>query len=246
MIPVFRKIRRRLLSDRRLGRYFLYAVGEILLVVIGILIALQVDNLNEDKKDRRKELAYLQRFQNDLALNLKEMDRLILTSDSIQVRIDSLLSVRFGEIPPLSNAAFNRLAQKATDYLIFQAAEATIEDLIGSGELDIIEDPVIREGIATWESQLLGIRYLEADHKKSFNDLLEYYRSHSEIYKIMRGRLIFSEEMQEQLLADPVYLNTLTYHAIPLQLLNEEYRRKKAVFREFLDRVDTEVERLGN
>jgi hypothetical protein len=215
-------------------------------VVIGILIALQVDNLNEDKKDRRKELAYLQRFQSDLAINLKEMDRLILTSDSIQVHIDSLLSVSFGEIPMLSNEAFNRLAQKATDYLIFQAAEATIEDLIGAGELEIIEDPVIREGIATWESQLLTIRYLERDHKKAFNDLLEYYRGHSEIYKILRGGLIFNEEMQGQLLADPVYLNTLTYHAIPLQLLNAEYRKKKVAFRELLERVDTEVERLGD
>jgi hypothetical protein len=215
-------------------------------VVIGILIALQVDNFNEDKKNRRKELAYLQRFQSDLAINLKEMDRLILTSDSIQGHIDSLLSVSFGEIPMLSNEAFNRLAQKATDYLIFQAAEATIEDLIGAGELEIIEDPVIREGIATWESQLLTIRYLERDHKKAFNDLLEYYRGHSEIYKILRGGLIFNEEMQGQLLADPVYLNTLTYHAIPLQLLNAEYSKKKVAFRELLERVALEVERLRN
>jgi hypothetical protein len=244
MLRFFRQIRQRLLTNSRFGKYLLYAVGEILLVVIGILIALQVDNINEVKKDRKKELAYLQRFQNDLVLNLKEMDRLILTSDSVRMRIDSLLSVPMGEIPSLSNADFNRLARDATDYLIFQAAEATIEDLLGSGELDIIKDPVIREGIATWESRLLSIRYLEKDHKKAFNDLLEYYRAHSEIYKIVRGRLLFDEEVQKQLLEDPVYLNTLAYHAIPLQLLNSEYRTKKVEFRELLKSVEQEVARL--
>jgi len=244
MIPFFRKIRQHLLSDRRLGKYLLYAAGEILLVVIGILIALQVDNRNEEKKDRRKELAYLERFQKDLALNLNEMDRLILTSDSIYAQIDSLLSASFGEIPPLSNADFNRHAQAAIDYLIFQAADATIEDLLGSGQLEIIEDPGIREGIATWESGLLAIGYLERDHKKAFNDLLEYYRGHSEIYRIMRGGLIFSEESQNQLLADPVYLNTLTYHAIPLQMLNAEYREKRKEFRKLSERVAQEVRRL--
>ena len=246
MARFFSKIRQRLLNSKSFTRYLWYALGEILLVVIGILIALQLDNLNEDKKDRKKELAYLERFQNDLALNLKEMDRLILTSDSIQVRIDTLLSVSFGEAPELTTEAFNRLNLTVTDYLIFQAAEATIEDLLGSGELEIIEDPEIREGIATWKSGLTGIRYLERDHKKAFNDLLEYYRGHSAIYEIMRGGLIFSQESQKELLADPVYLNTLTYHAIPLQLLNVEYRKKKVEFRKLLDRVEMQAQRLGN
>ena len=50
MLPIFRKIRRSLLIENRFSRYVLYAIGEIILVVIGILIALQINNWNESRK----------------------------------------------------------------------------------------------------------------------------------------------------------------------------------------------------
>ncbi|MBT8306228.1 MAG: hypothetical protein KJN85_04770, partial [Maribacter sp.] len=50
MIKFFRKIRQQLLIENRTGKYLLYAIGEIVLVVIGILIALQINNWNEEKK----------------------------------------------------------------------------------------------------------------------------------------------------------------------------------------------------
>ena len=55
MIQLFRKIRQRLLSENRFSKYLLYALGEIILVVIGILIALQINNSNEHRKIRQRE-----------------------------------------------------------------------------------------------------------------------------------------------------------------------------------------------
>jgi len=52
MITLFRKIRKQLLTQNKLTRYLVYAVGEIFLVVIGILIALQINNWNEEKKEQ--------------------------------------------------------------------------------------------------------------------------------------------------------------------------------------------------
>lgn len=54
MLPFFRKIRWRLARDNQLFKYSRYAIGEIVLVVIGILIALQINNWNEEKKEREK------------------------------------------------------------------------------------------------------------------------------------------------------------------------------------------------
>ena len=51
MIKFFRKIRQHLLSEKKFSRYLIYAVGEIVLVVIGILIALSINNQNEEKKE---------------------------------------------------------------------------------------------------------------------------------------------------------------------------------------------------
>ena len=63
MINFFRKIRHNLLSDNKVIKYLLYAIGEILLVLIGILLALQVNNWNENRKERVIELKTLSEMQ---------------------------------------------------------------------------------------------------------------------------------------------------------------------------------------
>ncbi|MEM6516972.1 MAG: DUF6090 family protein, partial [Bacteroidota bacterium] len=55
MIKFFRNIRKTLLTENRFNKYLLYAIGEIVLVVIGILIALQINNWNENRKDNNVE-----------------------------------------------------------------------------------------------------------------------------------------------------------------------------------------------
>jgi len=60
MIRFFRTLRQRLLAENRFSKYLLYAVGEILLVVIGILIALQIDNWNEERKFRSAQRKFLE------------------------------------------------------------------------------------------------------------------------------------------------------------------------------------------
>ncbi len=60
MIKFFRGLRKRLIIEGRLSKYLIYAFGEILLVVAGILIALQVNALYEDKKNRQTEQSYVE------------------------------------------------------------------------------------------------------------------------------------------------------------------------------------------
>ena len=76
MIKFFRKIRYDLMKQNKTGKYFKYAIGEIVLVVIGILLALQINNWNEDYKSKKKERGYLINLQQDLkadSLRLREL-----------------------------------------------------------------------------------------------------------------------------------------------------------------------------
>jgi len=66
MIKIFRTIRQRMLKENRFSRYFLYAIGEIVLVVIGILIALQVNNWNESNRTQARVKIALHALRSDL------------------------------------------------------------------------------------------------------------------------------------------------------------------------------------
>ncbi len=71
MINFFRKIRQKLLTENKFSKYLLYAIGEIVLVVIGILIALQVNNWNEDRINSHLELQYLKRLERDMQESIR-------------------------------------------------------------------------------------------------------------------------------------------------------------------------------
>ena len=70
MIKFFRKIRKQLMTENRVGKYILYAIGEIVLVMIGILLALQVNNWNGDRKVHQKELSFLTQLKEEISSNL--------------------------------------------------------------------------------------------------------------------------------------------------------------------------------
>jgi len=80
MIKFFRKIRQKFISENKFSKYLLYAIGEIVLVVIGILIALSINNWNENNKNAHWE----QRFLNDLKNEL----------DSDQIQLNTIYQIQ--------------------------------------------------------------------------------------------------------------------------------------------------------
>lgn len=78
MLKFFRRIRQKLISTGKAKNYFLYAIGEIILVVLGILIALQINNWNENQKDSVLEKEYLHRLKEDIKFDIYWTNRYIL------------------------------------------------------------------------------------------------------------------------------------------------------------------------
>ena len=77
MIRLFRKIRQKLLSDNNYGIYILYASGEIILVVIGILLALQIDNWNDERRELTKETELLGELKENLFEDISQLGQAI-------------------------------------------------------------------------------------------------------------------------------------------------------------------------
>lgn len=76
MIKIFRKIRQKMLTENKFTKYLIYAFGEIVLVVIGILIALQVNNWNEQKQIQQSIKGHLVIFKQNLEEDQKQLDQL--------------------------------------------------------------------------------------------------------------------------------------------------------------------------
>ncbi|WP_445386471.1 DUF6090 family protein [Robiginitalea sp. IMCC44478] len=89
MLRFFRQIRQRLVTENKFSKYLLYAVGEILLVVIGILIALQVDSWNEDRKTKLSAEAYRSKLINDLVTDTLNINQLMAEGSKMQNEIEA-------------------------------------------------------------------------------------------------------------------------------------------------------------
>jgi hypothetical protein len=75
MIRIFRRLRIQLLNDNKVSKYLIYAIGEIALVMIGILLALQVNNWNEDRKRLGEETKILQELKNSISTDIIELSK---------------------------------------------------------------------------------------------------------------------------------------------------------------------------
>ena len=91
MIPFFRKIRRQILTQNKLSKYLIYAIGEIFLVVIGILIALWVNNLNIKNQQRVEEVNILKEIKKDFQADIRDFKIGMRLYNDISTSVDLIL-----------------------------------------------------------------------------------------------------------------------------------------------------------
>jgi len=148
MIKFFRKIRQRLLSENKFTKYLLYAIGEIVLVVIGILIALQINNRNEYRKDRITEKEYLESLKTELEINLEEAENQIKINTQ-QVKNGQLIlkSIKgdtiLNDAQPLAFAI-----QQAYYSFPINFTHNVWDELIATGNVGLIQNKDLKEKIA--------------------------------------------------------------------------------------------------
>lgn len=236
MFRFFRRMRSTAMMNHRFVRYFLYALGEIALVVIGILIALYVNERQEWREDRRQERAYLIELQQDLERNLEELERVIAKSQNVVIGSDSLIAYSRRAPKDIPDERMVQYVDHVMGYTKHMTQQGTIEDLMGSGRLEVIRNDTIRRAIATWEADLKLMRELEVDAKASFLNLVEYLNTNVPTYE--RPDLMY---LKTELLAQMRYLNRLMDRAITTDYLNEVYRDMKPFWEELLAQVNREI-----
>lgn len=155
MIQFIRKIRKKMLSENRISKYLIYALGEIILVVIGILIAIQINNWNDLNKEKAMERHLLTALLQEFEGNLEILDSTILTNTR---NYESAIMI--GEFTGPSSPEYN---EKDISTLLVGAFKnearyipnsGTMNEMINSGKMSMISDPELRKAISEWRSQL--------------------------------------------------------------------------------------------
>jgi hypothetical protein len=145
MLNFFRKTRKKLTDDNKPVKYFRYAIGEILLVVIGILIALQVNNWNEMRKVRGNEKNLLKELRVELIHNKDDIVQTIVTIEN-SIKSNEIIATLFDNNQPYQDSLSLHFA-RLYSYSFFIANHTTYDNLKETG-IDIIQNEEIKNGIS--------------------------------------------------------------------------------------------------
>ncbi len=170
MIKFFRSIRKRLIHEGKTSKYFKYAIGEIVLVVIGILIALQINNWNSNRIKKQKESVYLANIERDLKEQLK----------TIEIQVDYETQIKKIATPIIDyykanqcfkvDSIFTRSMGKLTGRNTFIKNSPTYTELISSGNIDIIDDDNLKNNIINYYQELERIELIINKNNNLFTD----------------------------------------------------------------------------
>lgn len=147
MIKFFRKIRQNLLSEGKTGKYLKYAIGEIILVVIGILIALAINNWNESRINASKQQDYLIGLKNDLEKQITSFNELDKNYDHTIGKAESIL-LDFSSVGSLSK--IDSINNKLTLLMFtgkYPDITTTFNELNSTGQLNLIKEKSLRSQV---------------------------------------------------------------------------------------------------
>lgn len=163
MIKFFTNIRRKLAAENKIWAYSRYAIGEIFLVVIGILIALQVNNWNIERIDRKSELKFLKNIQLDLEKDLSSLSFLINFRKE-RIKGDSKIIQQINGAPIED---INEVTKNVVNTIMeqrFSPNNNTYVELSSSGNLNLISNDSIKSLLLELEA-LYKLNNFGIDHE---------------------------------------------------------------------------------
>jgi hypothetical protein len=241
------------MTDNKIAKYLLYALGEIVLVVIGILIALQINDWNDKRIQRAKEIQYLKNIRKDLKLNISQLDRYIKDRTS-QIESANLV-LEYFEGKPLTDPEllYDHAVNIYTWKLYFQTNN-TFQELINTGNLAVISNDSIRNALLDLES-LYQVMKAEEGHfrydsevtlfepayrTQDTNKLLQNFLYRATNGQQGRGSKIKSEDLKP-MLSDLKQKNGFVMAGFEFGVIKEQMEQMKTSSQKLIQLVENEI-----
>ena len=165
MFRLFRSIRQQLLLRRpegyeghvlegRVSRYFGYAFGEIVLIVVGILLALQVSEWNQSRKDRTEERLIISNLHGEFLHNKKifsEVSKQLIAGKESNIQLMELMNKNSND---LADYDLFYLLYQSIDHFHFTPSNNVASEILQSGKLGLLKDEALKNSLRDWERVL--------------------------------------------------------------------------------------------
>ncbi|MFZ9003032.1 MAG: DUF6090 family protein [Robiginitalea sp.] len=136
-------------------KYLLYAAGEVLLVVVGILIALQIDTWNEQRKERRAELEIIDNLRQEFQHNRKELDSILRVVSMNRDANRDLMGFFGRPKEELATLNIDSIVFFSIEFQRFIPTQNALTDLLQSGRLQLIRDESLKSYLYDW-TRIMG------------------------------------------------------------------------------------------
>lgn len=208
MIKFFRRFRQNLLSQGKTGRpasqtgrYLKYATGEIFLVVIGILIAISINNWNEARKQAIIEIEYLQRLRSDLANDTAYYHRRIIYADKILADHKKAIEISYTEIAnPLDFHQSFKFLEYSSEALSIR--NITYNEMHNAGQINIIRNDKIKTEILEFYRQVdLVAKHFEEINNTSIDFMMDFFiqsKALKHIWSYGKETSVYTTEMLDE------------------------------------------------
>jgi hypothetical protein len=234
------------MSENKPGKYFKYAIGEIVLVVIGILIALSINNWNEQRKQNKLESEYYCRLLEDVVLDKEQVNKII-------IKVDERLKSANNAVRLLNNKEVLKTdVSKELGYSInaiisdFTPNKSAFEDLKSGANLNIIKDKTIIKSLNNYFKKVEGhLSIVEVNGRIALDRFFSYKDLYATgwVHFSMNGSFINGMEKDVYEMMQLNYEETLS-DDIKFQLLNDALRyissntRQKQLYNFILEEAD--------
>jgi hypothetical protein len=153
MIKFFRKIRQNLLMENKTGKYFKYAIGEIVLVVIGILIALQINNWNQDRIEHKETKVLLSNLSLDIEENIKNLKD---QQNLLKIRKDwaDFILKSLDDQKVIDSTMFVTAITRVGWIMDYSQMLPTYTEIISSGKLSYINSENLKKALGDYQSKV--------------------------------------------------------------------------------------------
>lgn len=185
MIKFFRNIRQRMLIENKVSRYLLYALGEIALVMIGILLALQVNNWNELEKEKKEEQKLLTDLRSEFSQNEVSLDSVLKKTKDAHSSLSVLIRlIGTDSLHDFKGKKLDSLLIECLDNPYWDRTEFILRDLENSGRLSKLTNKKLKLALYKWSQLNSSISDKDEDANIAYRYFLNYLKVHGSLRQI--------------------------------------------------------------